>query len=177
MFRREYARITTRGFPHSEIRGSKVVQHLPAAYRSHPRPSSASDAKASTTCPSYLDSLIEHTLCRYAVFKVRPSPGPYRVGVRTEVSRTPELALPPRSRSLKTDQHAVGAVSRRGHEPADALNACGSSAPGASNRPGCRRSSRARTPGVPRGDRGSSTATTHPRMCRPEPLRCIRTAP
>ena len=50
----------------------------------------------------------------------------WRVGVRTEVSRTPELALPPRSRSLKTDQHAVGAVSRRGHEPADALNACGS---------------------------------------------------
>ncbi|CAN0595972.1 unnamed protein product, partial [Laminaria digitata] len=67
--------ITTRGFPHSEIRGSKVVQHLTAAYRSRPRPSSASDAKASTTCPSYLDQYVEHTYCRYAVFKVRPSPG------------------------------------------------------------------------------------------------------
>jgi hypothetical protein len=55
VFRQGYARITTRGFPHSDIRGSKVVQHLTAAYRSHPRPSSASDAKASTACPSYLD--------------------------------------------------------------------------------------------------------------------------
>ena len=55
VFRRGYARITTRGFPHSEIRGSKVVQHLTAAYRSRPRPSSAPDAKASTACPSYLD--------------------------------------------------------------------------------------------------------------------------
>jgi hypothetical protein len=55
VFRRGYARITARGFPHSEIRGSKVVQHLTAAYRSRPRPSSASDAKASTACPSYLD--------------------------------------------------------------------------------------------------------------------------
>lgn len=55
VFRRKYARITTRGFPHSEIRGSKVDQHLTAAYRSRPRPSSAPDAKASTACPSYLD--------------------------------------------------------------------------------------------------------------------------
>ena len=59
VFRRGYARITTRGFPHSEIRGSKVVQHLTAAYRSRPRPSSAPGAKASTACPSYLDE--EHT--------------------------------------------------------------------------------------------------------------------
>ena len=51
----EYARITTRGFPHSEIPGSKVGQHLPRAYRSRPRPSSAPGAKASTVCPCSLD--------------------------------------------------------------------------------------------------------------------------
>ena len=55
-FRQEYARITTRGFPHSEIPGSLVGQHLPRAYRSRPRPSSALGAKASTVCPFSLDS-------------------------------------------------------------------------------------------------------------------------
>ena len=55
VFRREHARITTRRFPHSEIPGSKVGQHLPRAYRSRPRPSSALGAKASTVCPCSLD--------------------------------------------------------------------------------------------------------------------------
>src|SRR2546426_3825899 len=55
VFRQGYARITTRKFPHSEIPGSKVGQHLPEAYRSHPRPSSALGAKASTVCPYSLD--------------------------------------------------------------------------------------------------------------------------
>jgi hypothetical protein len=55
VFSTEYARITTRGFPHSEIPGSKVGQHLPRAYRSRPRPSSAPGAKASTVCPCSLD--------------------------------------------------------------------------------------------------------------------------
>src|SRR4051812_50031655 len=32
VFRREHARITTRRFPHSEIPGSKVGQHLPRLY-------------------------------------------------------------------------------------------------------------------------------------------------
>jgi hypothetical protein len=54
-FRREHARITTRRFPHSEIPGSKVGQHLTRAYRSRPRPSSALSAKASTVCPCSLD--------------------------------------------------------------------------------------------------------------------------
>src|SRR5581483_3714028 len=54
-FRQEYPRITTGGFPHSEILGSKVGQHLPQAYRSRPRPSSAPGAKASTVCPYSLD--------------------------------------------------------------------------------------------------------------------------
>ncbi len=55
VFRCEYQRITTGGFPHSEIPGSKVGQHLTRAYRSRPRPSSALGAKASTVCPYSLD--------------------------------------------------------------------------------------------------------------------------
>jgi hypothetical protein len=55
VFRREYHRITSGGFPHSEIPGSKVGQHLTRAYRSRPRPSSALGAKASTVCPYSLD--------------------------------------------------------------------------------------------------------------------------
>jgi hypothetical protein len=61
VFRQEHARITTRRFPHSEIPGSKIGQHLPRAYRSRPRPSSALGAKASTVCPSSLDH--EEHLC------------------------------------------------------------------------------------------------------------------
>jgi hypothetical protein len=49
-FRRGYRRITTGGFPHSEISGSKPVRRLPGAYRSLPRPSSAPDTKAFTVC-------------------------------------------------------------------------------------------------------------------------------
>jgi hypothetical protein len=55
VFSDERRRITGVGFPHSEIRGSKAVQRLTAAYRSRPRPSSAPGAKASTVCPYYLD--------------------------------------------------------------------------------------------------------------------------
>ena len=36
------------GFPHSDIHGSMLGRQLPVAFRSHPRPSSASGAKAST---------------------------------------------------------------------------------------------------------------------------------
>src|SRR3954447_2994436 len=69
VFRYASQRITTGGFPHSEIPGSKVGQHLTRAYRSRPRPSSALGAKASTVCPSSLDRE-EHVVCRYGVFKV-----------------------------------------------------------------------------------------------------------
>jgi hypothetical protein len=55
VFRHGYVRITARGFPHSEIPGSKVVQHLTGAYRSRPRPSSTPGAKASTNGSYYLD--------------------------------------------------------------------------------------------------------------------------
>src|SRR5215213_5907542 len=75
VFRYEYHRITSGGFPHSEIPGSKVGQHLTRAYRSRPRPSSALGAKASTVCPSSLDRE-EHVVCRYGVFKVRAGARP-----------------------------------------------------------------------------------------------------
>src|SRR5438445_9971148 len=70
VFSWEHARITTRRFSHSEIAGSKVGQHLPRAYRSRPRPSSALGAKASTVCSCSLDRK-EHVVCRYGVFKVQ----------------------------------------------------------------------------------------------------------
>src|SRR5919108_5474180 len=59
VFSAGWRRITDAGFAHSEIHGSKAVQRLTVAYRSRPRPSSAPGAKASTTCPSYLDGEIE----------------------------------------------------------------------------------------------------------------------
>jgi hypothetical protein len=67
VFSTKRRRITGAGFTHSEIRGSKAVQRLPAAYRSRPRPSSAPGAKASTACPYYLDGEYRPTLARAAV--------------------------------------------------------------------------------------------------------------
>jgi hypothetical protein len=55
VFSDRYHRITGDGFTHSEIRGSKAVQRLTAAYRSRPRPSSTPGAKASTVNSYYLD--------------------------------------------------------------------------------------------------------------------------
>ena len=76
-FRQEYARITTRGFPHSEIPGSTDGQLLPEAYRSRPRPSSALGAKASTVCPYSLDSK-EHVLLPLWSFQGARGPVPTR---------------------------------------------------------------------------------------------------
>ena len=87
VFRREHARITTRRFPHSEIPGSKVGQHLTRAYRSRPRPSSALSAKASTVCPSYLDRE-EHVCCHYGVFKVRAGRCPLRTAAAVSQNST-----------------------------------------------------------------------------------------
>ena len=96
VFRQEYARITTRRFPHSEIPGSAIGQHLPRAYRSRPRPSSALGAKASTVCPFSLDSKEHVYYCRYGVFKVR---------VDSQRPREDPPRKPYRqSRSLKTQQ-------------------------------------------------------------------------
>ena len=77
VFRHGYARITTREFPHSEIPGSKVGQHLPGAYRSHPRPSSALGAKASTVCPYSLDRK-EHVLMSLWSFQGARGPAAHR---------------------------------------------------------------------------------------------------
>jgi hypothetical protein len=75
VFSWEHARITTRRFPHSEIPGSVIGQHLPRAYRSRPRPSSALGAKASTVCSCSLDQK-EHVCCHYGVFKVHAGSAP-----------------------------------------------------------------------------------------------------
>jgi hypothetical protein len=48
-FTQECAPITARGLPHSGISGSMPAHRLPGAFRSAPRPSSAYNAKASTT--------------------------------------------------------------------------------------------------------------------------------
>ena len=92
LFRREYARITTRRFPHSEILGSTDGQLLPEAYRSRPRPSSALGAKASTVCPFSLDSK-EHVLLPLWSFQ----------GAR-ELQPSPREDASSSGRSLKTQQ-------------------------------------------------------------------------
>ena len=99
VFRHGYARITTRGFPHSDIPGSTDGQLLPRAFRSRPRPSSALGAKASTVCSCSLDQK-EHVCCRYGVFKVRAS-------VRPPCREEPSAGrLAGMARSLKTQQRA-----------------------------------------------------------------------
>ena len=113
VFRREHARITTRRFPHSDIPGSKVGQHLPRAYRSRPRPSSALGAKASTVCSCSLDRK-EHACCRYGVFKVH-------AGRRPPIEKNR-----PKGRSLKTQQRTrhveVDVVlGEPGHRTAEAI--------------------------------------------------------
>src|SRR5690348_417831 len=50
--------MTPARFPHSDTPGSQLGCQLPRAYRRLLRPSSALDAKASTTCPS---QLVTHT--------------------------------------------------------------------------------------------------------------------
>jgi hypothetical protein len=104
VFRREHARITTRRFPHSDIPGSTVGQHLPRAYRSRPRPSSALGAKASTVCSCSLDHE-EHLLLPLWSFQGA-------AGVRAH-----EKQRPPEGRSLKTQQRDVEVDIRLG-EPA-----------------------------------------------------------
>jgi hypothetical protein len=108
-FRQGHTRITTCGFPHSEIPGSKVGQHLPRAYRSRPRPSSALGAKASTVCPSSLDHE-EHLICRYGVFKVQVKP-PRSTAVMLLHGR--EHTAPSKLSSVRTTNVEVDVISRR----------------------------------------------------------------
>ncbi len=65
------------GFPHSEIAGSKVVCHLPNAYRRLPRLSSPLTAKASTVCAYSLDHITPNNLaiiCDYGLTCVNDNP-------------------------------------------------------------------------------------------------------
>jgi hypothetical protein len=94
----EYARITTRGFPHSDIAGSKVGQHLPRAFRSRPRPSSALGAKASTVRSCSLDrkehvyTAMEFSRCTRErarhTEKNRPMDGLSKLSSKTLLSRS-----------------------------------------------------------------------------------------
>ena len=58
--------LTPRGFPHSDISGSKVVCHLPEAFRRLPRLSSPLTAKASTVCTYSLDHITPNSLATLA---------------------------------------------------------------------------------------------------------------
>ena len=102
LFRCEYHRITSDGFPHSEIPGSKVGQHLPQAYRSRPRPSSALGAKASTVYSYSLDRE-EHTLLLLWSFQ----------GARA-LNCTPNMRCPaiPNNSELPVSQNSTANVRR-----------------------------------------------------------------
>jgi hypothetical protein len=118
VFRHGYARITTRRFPHSDIPGSVIGQHLPRAFRSRPRPSSALGAKASTVCSCSLDQK-EHVCCHYGVFKVH-------AGRARQTENTARADRRRQARSLKTQQRAedirrVRHSSRRTDTPDDPL--------------------------------------------------------
>jgi hypothetical protein len=111
VFSDERRRITGVGFPHSEIRGSKAVQRLTAAYRSRPRPSSAPGAKASTVCPYYLDGELHPR---------RSADGAIPIfGLLVQFSSSAEAARAKDfrpARSLKTEQRQPAARGHR-HRP------------------------------------------------------------
>ena len=108
VFRQGHTRITTCGFPHSEIPGSKVGQHLPRAYRSRPRPSSALGAKASTVCPCSLDREEHRTFAAMEFSRcARPAQS-------AGLSKLSSVALPVRGReSGRCRQHRGRRNSRR----------------------------------------------------------------
>ena len=54
--------VCSSGFPHSEISGSKVICHLPEAYRRLSRLSSPLTAKASAVCAYSLDHITPNNL-------------------------------------------------------------------------------------------------------------------
>ena len=57
--------LTPCGFPHSEISGSKVICHLPEAFRRLSRLSSPLTAKASTVCTYSLDHITPNSLFEF----------------------------------------------------------------------------------------------------------------
>jgi hypothetical protein len=121
-FRQEYARITTRRFPHSEIPGSTDGQLLPGAYRSRPRPSSALGAKASTVCPCSLDSK-EHVLLPLWSFQGAREPVPARRAARVaDLSKLNSVSrLESRRRGRRCSRRAEGTGRPEGHRRARRL--------------------------------------------------------
>jgi hypothetical protein len=93
VFRPGYQRITTGGFPHSDIPGSMDVWLLPGAFRSLQRPSSAPSAKASTVRPSQLGI---DARARYGVSKVLQERGhaPYRLSIPGQKKSPVEMSQP-----------------------------------------------------------------------------------
>ena len=92
--------MTGAGFPHSDIHGSTLGRQLPVASRSHPRPSSASGAKASTVGSSSLELLLD-ARARYGILKGSQRPrldgGAGSHGGRRRAASPPEVsrAAPP----------------------------------------------------------------------------------
>src|SRR5215217_1483802 len=82
--------MTPARFPHSDTPGSTLGCQLPRAYRRLLRPSSALDAKASTTCPS---QLVTHT--------TTPTPKPHHPHHRNPPPTNPTK----RGRTNGTERH------------------------------------------------------------------------
>src|SRR5215212_2746797 len=87
--------MTGAGFPHSDIHGSKLGRQLPVASRSHPRPSSASGAKASTVGSCSLELLLD-ARARYGILK--GSQRPRREGGAGRCRRSPACGVASRVR-------------------------------------------------------------------------------
>jgi hypothetical protein len=128
VFKREHARITTRRFPHSEIPGSKVGQHLTRAYRSRPRPSSALSAKASTVCSCSLDRK-EHVL---PLWSFQGATAPKCAGIELASNLASIEFRPAERQSFKTQQRVSrgrripGELRHRTANAIDELSAYGS---------------------------------------------------
>src|ERR1700760_292517 len=102
--------MTPARFPHSDTPGSTLGCQLPRAYRRLLRPSSALDAKASTTCPS---QLVTHTT------NPTPAPNPgtrqamhtQHTNTHTHTRDTPRRntthprPITPRARTQQTNKH------------------------------------------------------------------------
>jgi hypothetical protein len=121
VFRQEYARITTRRFPHSEIPGSTDGQLLPEAYRSRPRPSSALGAKAFTVCPCSLDSK-EHVLLPLWSFQGAREPAAHeknhpQLGGLSKLNSVTGSRSPPDKGGQSTEPDRGRRNSRRAGDP------------------------------------------------------------
>ena len=81
--------MTGAGFPHSDIHGSKLGRQLTVAFRSHPRPSSVLDAKASTVGPLYLGRTKMLVLAMQ--FSRNDTVPASRAGTIIEVTHTPAM--------------------------------------------------------------------------------------